>query len=277
MRSVGLVAITALTLGLASNTRGETATAAVPTPSATDHPTPSPPQQPVPYSPQNSYPDPWTQPYSTAPPSGYPSSYAAPWMPPPAAAPPAQPEPRPAGFHTHDGFFLRFVIGPGYLRLASQSSANDLQASGLGLGDGFSIGGSIVENLQLSWDVTLFMGEPSVTGKGRSPGSTGAFFGLMQQGPGLTYFFMPHNIYISGSAGLGLVMLTERRDGQADVDHNMNIGWGATLMGGKEWWTSDNWGLGASGRFTIVQSREKATDSLFLGIGFALYFSATYN
>jgi hypothetical protein len=65
--------------------------------------------------------------------------------------------------------------------------------------------------------------------------------------------------------------------GQADVDHDMNLDWGAALSGGKEWWTSDNWGLGAAGRFVFVQSRESTTDCLYRGYSFSVAFTATYN
>ena len=57
----------------------------------------------------------------------------------------------------------------------------------------------------------------------------------------------------------------------------MNMGWGATVSGGKEWWTSDNWGLGAAGRLTYAQSREETTGCLFRGYSLTVAFSATYN
>ena len=55
------------------------------------------------------------------------------------------------------------------------------------------------------------------------------------------------------------------------------MGWGATVSGGKEWWTSDNWGLGAVGRLIYAQSREETTGYLFRGYSFTVAFSATYN
>jgi hypothetical protein len=168
-------------------------------------------------------------------------------------------------------------MGGGYMKLASASSGYNLQASGGVFGDTISIGGSIRENLQLAWDTTVFMGDANTTGESRVQYSTGAFFGLIHMGPAVSYYFMPDNIYIAGSIGFGSLFLSERREGQVDVDHSMKTGWGATVAGGKEWWTSDNWGLGAAARLTYVQSREETTGCLYRGYSFTVAFSATYN
>jgi hypothetical protein len=188
--------------------------------------------------------------------------------------PPSQPPP---GFHTHDGFFLRFMMGMGYLRVASASAGTDLQAAGATFGDMVSFGWAVRENLVLSLDTSVFMGKPSMGGASRLPGATDAFFGFMQMGPGVTYYFMPHNLFASAGFGMGNIFLTERQEGEPDFDHDMNMGWGATLSGGKEWWTSDNWGLGGAGRLVYVRSKEQATGSLFRAFSVSVAFTATYN
>ena len=210
---------------------------------------------PPPYSPPNHNPSP--------------QSYPNPPLPQPGQTPP--------GFHTHDGFFMRLMYGVGFLKVTSTSSNYDLQASGAAFGDMVSFGLGVRENVVLSLDTTVFMGRPTVRGRMRATDANDAFFVFMQMGPGLTYYLMPHNLFASVGLGLGNISISERREGQADVEHEMDMGWGATLAGGKEWWTSDNWGLGVAGRFVIVQSREKATDCLFRASSFSVAFTATYN
>jgi hypothetical protein len=281
MQTVSFIFITTLTLGMAAEARGEAEKPPVPAPATAESPPAA--SQPVPapaatnsqpaFAPVAPY-DPWRdQPYF--PPNAYPPAQGYPMYSPYPM--PAQPWAPPPGYHTHDGFFLRLMMGAGYMKVASASSGYDLQAAGAVFGDTISLGASIGENLQLAWDTTVFMGDATTGGQSRAQYSTGAFFGLIQMGPAVSYYFMPDNIYIAGSFGLGGVFLSERRDGQAEVDHRMKMGWGATVSGGKEWWTSDNWGLGAVGRLTYAQSREETTGCLFRGYNFTVAFSATYN
>lgn len=220
------------------------------------------------YDPWTGAPVPYSPPYTSLPPQAYPA------YPYPVPTQPGQPPP---GFHSHDGFFMRLMMGAGFLKVTSASSGYDLQASGGAFGDMVSFGWSVRENLVLSVDTSVFMGSPSLRGKSRAPDSKDAFFGFMQMGPGLTYYFMPSNVYASANFGFGNIFISERREGQADLDHDMNMGWGAALAGGKEWWTSDNWGLGVAGRFVYVQSREEVTDCLFRGYSLSVAFTATYN
>jgi hypothetical protein len=95
-------------------------------------------------------------------------------------------------------------------------------------------------------------------------------------GPGVAYFFMPLNLYLSGTLLLQRVTLSESNDsnrGQALTD----VGLAASLMVGKDWWVSDNWGLGVAAQFLLGSARDHYDDSNWTTAAFALMFTATYN
>ena len=94
-------------------------------------------------------------------------------------------------------------------------------------------------------------------------------------GPALTYYFMPANIYLT--LALGMSWLTEDTN-QADA-RDTDVGFGSNLDIGKEWWVSDNWGLGIAARFwfTHLTDTVGGDDFTYDLLGFAVFFSATYN
>ena len=193
------------------------------------------------------------------------------------------------GVEQHDGFFLRLALGfgGGAASLEPTGSA----AAGLGVdlttdisggGGGFSfdIGGAPVDNLIIHLRMSDFiMVDPKVEvaaagASGELNGSFGSsFFGL-----GLTYYFMPVNLYITAALGAG--GLTTDIDGDDEPTRATDAGFGFNFDVGKEWWVSDNWGLGLAGRFVLVNgtSTDDDTDAKtdFGMVAFALLFSATY-
>jgi hypothetical protein len=94
-------------------------------------------------------------------------------------------------------------------------------------------------------------------------------------GPGTTYYFMPYNVFLSGSTGLAW-QIEERPGGQVAG----NTGWFVSLAAGKEWWVgAGNWGLGAALRGTFAAGHVdlagvRSTSRL---MNLCLAFSATYN
>ena len=90
-------------------------------------------------------------------------------------------------------------------------------------------------------------------------------------GPGVTYYFMPANLYVSGSLGLGKFKLT------GDVEGESKSGVAMDLTLGKEWWVGENWGLGLAGGFTYHSLGDKDVSENWAGTSFGLRFSATMN
>ena len=58
-------------------------------------------------------------------------------------------------------------------------------------------------------------------------------------------------------------------------------GIGVNLVGGKEWWVSDNWGLGVAGQLFGARVKDKevvmGSKPTWMLVGFSLAFTATFN
>lgn len=185
----------------------------------------------------------------------------------------------------HDGFFLRLAIGIGGGGLSGNDHAlpgGDVSVRGGGLATDIQIGGALVENLILHADIfqtTLF--NPTVLQDGEELGSgdeVGDAAGVGQDvrmtglGIGITYYFMPINLYLSGSVGLGQAVF----EGDHGDTEGSDLGFGANLMIGKEWWVGSDWGIGAALQLVMVG----ADDEVLGGVGggaLNILFSATYN
>ena len=198
-----------------------------------------------------------------------------------------QNSPVPNGLHQHDGFFLRIVPGFGYSQI-SLSLPDDMVSEqfkgkdafsfsgGLTVANSIQIGGAVSDNVIIFGEsggvivtnpnMNVFDEEVDVTG------DLSILFGGI--GPGITYYFMPANIYISVTilAHIATVRLESAK--LADS----NIGFGFNFMAGKEWWAGEQWGLGISLYFRYgSQSDQDVEDMTISGYSFGALFSATFN
>ncbi len=175
---------------------------------------------------------------------------------------------------THDGFFLRLSGGPGYASPSLDYLDSNLKLSGSSGDLNLAVGGMVSPNLALhgtllSWVVS----NPDVSWGG--PGSV-RFDGDLSMaaiGAGLTYYFMPANIYASGSVGFGSLTL----DAAEGLDGETKDGPVVDLTLGKEWWVGNSWGLGAALAFGYHSFPEKQLTTNWTGGSLALRFSATLN
>lgn len=228
-------------------------------------------------------PEPWaTPPAPGAGPTGGPNTTPPP---PPAARygrfggnpePPIEPgswdpwaNPVPGRFE-HDGFFLRLTLGPGMATVTRP----DYRWSGLALGMGVSIGGSVIENLALHADFhTTLLPNPTERAFGKKH-DFNADIVFESMGIGATYYIMPVNIYVSVSGGIGVLAFED------DFGDSKDTGAGLALGGsiGKEWWVGTDWGLGIAGQVQYVRVRDYVKDQERLnGLSLSILFSATYN
>jgi hypothetical protein len=173
----------------------------------------------------------------------------------------------------HDGFFLRLAGGLGYASSDIDDGQDKYEFTG-GTGDlEIAIGGMVARNLALhgtllGWAIT----DPEIQvndDSGEFPGD----LSLSAVGIGVTYFFMPVNLYLSGTVGFGELTLDVDRLPGADTDTGFVFE--GTL--GKEWWVSDNWGIGLSGAIGFHSMPDDFVDESWQGANFALRFSATFN
>ncbi len=169
----------------------------------------------------------------------------------PGAAPPPPPPPGygppPAAYgadpnaHRHDGFYLRFFLGLGYTSMNLEDA--DLTVSGVGGAFGIAVGYAVSENLiifgELFDDIAV---NPEIKMGGMTLDTEDVNAGVVAIGAGIAYYIQPSNIYVSGTLSWG--QLTVQQDGR-EVGES-DFGPGVSLMVGKEWWVSNNWGLGAA-------------------------------
>lgn len=186
------------------------------------------------------------------------------------AGPAAAGEPR-----THDGFFLRLSAGVGGANTENEFLDSDVEFSG-GSGDGnIAIGAIVAPNLAIHG--TLFgwtIGDPEVDVEGLGSGEVDGDLSMSAFGGGLTYYFMPVNLYLSGSLGAATLSI----DGDDDFEGDSDTGIVGEITLGKEWWVGGSWGLGVAGAFGFHSiPGDDGFDDDWSGNHWAIRFSATLN
>ena len=116
--------------------------------------------------------------------------------------------------------------------------------------------------------------DPKLKFNGNSVKSTVNDNSTSNLGLGLTYYF-PSNIYVTGAVGTAKTQLKSNGD-----TFSSDRGFGVNLMVGKEWWVSENWGLGVAGQFLYTNCPDTPVNGVTPDVkttAFGVLFSATYN
>lgn len=176
---------------------------------------------------------------------------------------------------THDGFFLRLSAGGGgaSTELEDGFLGLDTELSG-GSGDiNIAVGAVIFPNLAIHG--TLFgwaVSDPDVEVEELGSFDGDGNIGMSAWGGGLTYYFMPVNIYLSGSLGAGSIAFETD-----DFDDDSDTGLVGELTLGKEWWVGNSWGLGVAGSYGFHSIPDEEIDENWSGTSWSIRFSATLN
>ena len=178
-----------------------------------------------------------------------------------------------AGSRDHrGGFFLRLSTGLGGANTEFSDPSFAAKFSGASSDANIAIGGCIFNNFALHATLFGFMlPEP----KYELGGLEGVFNGdvsVFSLGAGFTYYLMPSNIYLSGSAGVGSLQLEM---GGGAIESDPGPAFDITL--GKEWWVGSSWGLGVAGTFGYHSIKESDSEYGWSGISLGVRFSATLN
>ncbi len=229
---------------------------------------------PGPAPPPGQLPPPGT--YYPPPPGYYPPPPG--YYPPPSGYYVKPPDP---GRQKHDGTYVRLFLGAGRIAMTESSQGSTLiEANGGGASFGVAVGGALVENLILYGEF-YFMSADSPTLKvlGGPTNASGISLVTGGIGPGIAYYFQAINLYLSATVGVSKVQLQDS-DTQ-DVLASTKWGFGFSTMLGKEFWVSDNWGLGGALQFhwgSIEDSNASITPRPTVNPNaIALVFSSTYN
>ena len=180
----------------------------------------------------------------------------------------------------HDGFMLRLTGGFGYGALTSETRLGELRLDGAAVDFAVDVGGAIVENLNVHgrFAFASVVG-PSVSVDGERLGTDEeASTSMMLLGPGLTYYIMPANVYLTAFGGIAFASisyenrLNERETGTSDV----GIGLGFDL--GWEFWIGRSWAIGPALRFmyiSVPNGGDGPDETTSQGLAVGALFSAT--
>ena len=231
---------------------------------------------------------PSSPPTASAPPPVYPAPEYSPL---PSHDPAPEAPARAPGAEHHDGFYLRLQSGVGYTNMSASTKGTDLSIAGGGGSFGIALGaalnshlivyGTLIDDAALGPTYKITGPSMSATGNGMLVGavSIGGFgrAGVVGVGGGVAYY-LDSNLFFAGSL-LGSRLFVDDSNGNAAARSD----WGFTFEGlfGKEWWVSDNWGLGVAGQMLLgaMKDRPLANESVptWHLAAFSVLFSASYN
>lgn len=185
------------------------------------------------------------------------------------------------GVHEHEGFFLRLGIGVGYTSMSAEEDGDDAEVRGTGGAFLIALGGNISQNLilygELLGDVAI---DPTVEFNGMEFDTENVNAGVFGVGVGLAYY-LPSNVYFSGTLAAAQLSIQADEDGDGDTEEVGETDFGPAFSAqiGKEWWVSDNWGLGLAGQLVFGSMKDSggSDDVTWTTTAFALLFSATYD
>ena len=180
-----------------------------------------------------------------------------------------------AAAETHDGFYLNFQLGAGYGETTLEESGDDdfIMDGTTGV---FRIkaGGAPADNFIIYGVYGAYSIEDPDYEYGSASGTmketTLTYYDL---GVGVCYYFMPINIYISADIASTKGTL-EMYDETADTERGASF----TLSVGKEWWVSDDWGLGVALILSGASMDDEGNSDITVSHSFfGVAFTATYN
>lgn len=182
----------------------------------------------------------------------------------------------------HTGVMVRLALGVGAGAVTEDWRGTDLKSTGGAFMHSVAVGGAVSPNLALGADLFGFnMQEPRQEWAGSAYDTKN--FGIRVSGIGfnVTNYFMPANVYLSGSLGLVKVMRSRWSSSgstQSVTSEESSNGFGLSLMVGKEWMVSREWGLGVAGQFVGASTKktENGIDVDASSSALGVLFSATY-
>lgn len=177
--------------------------------------------------------------------------------------------------YVHDGFYMNFKAGLGYMDLQSDKtdySYVDLK-SPLSQSLAFKLGGAVNPHLAIVGTMSLSVatGEVKTRNVYYSDKSDAMLLSLIL-GPGIVFYPVQggvmDNFFIGATFGLGICGIDldgaylswDGEDGR--TSSNTATGFGVSLEIGKEWWVGNNWSLGVDLVYTYVSGDDVDYDGL---------------
>lgn len=176
--------------------------------------------------------------------------------------------------YVHDGFYMNFKAGLGYMDLESDKtdySYVDLK-SPVSQSLAFKLGGAVNPHLAIvgAMSLSVAAGEVKTRNAYYSDKSDATLLSLIL-GPGVVFYPVQggvlDNFFIGATFGLGICGI-ELDDAYLSWDYNDRTssntatGFGVSLEIGKEWWVGDNWSLGVDLVYSYVSGGDVDYDGL---------------
>ena len=148
--------------------------------------------------------------------------------------------------YRHEGFFLRFEVGPGY----ADARLGDLEAHGLGYQLGIAVGAAVVENLIVMVSANELIARNVGTNRDAAFeslfGDVRIDLGVREATLGAGYYLMPANVFAGAHVGLGFAQINAN-----GIESDIGPSLGLDLT--KEWWVGAAWGLGIALRLVWMK------------------------
>jgi len=174
----------------------------------------------------------------------------------------------------HEEFYLHLDLGGGGMNTSATQGGTELEFSG-GAGQ-FSIaaGYNVVPNFIIAGQLWgLSASSPDFKINGTKVPTTDITLGLSAVGVNFTYYFMPIGIYLSATPSIATATLES-----GGVEFETDSGFAIRLAAGKEWWVSDNWGIGLNVQYAHSSNDDQGTNPpTWETDWFGVAFSATYD
>jgi hypothetical protein len=151
----------------------------------------------------------------------------------------------------HDGFYFNFQIGPGFGKYSIDTPEPIDTAKAYFMTD-WQLGYAVVDNLIIYFDFGLSaMSGGKVKPDKYQYQDTPLILWTMMPGIGVRYYFMPGNYFLSAAISRYSNFTNDDIGSYNSASSNMSQyhivdGIGTTVSFGKEWWVSENWGIGFS-------------------------------
>ncbi len=233
------------------------------------------------YAPPPGYP-PGTYPPGYPPPGSYPYPYPYAYPYPTAYPPPAPPPASAPGARAHDGGYIRLQLGGGWSGLTGTAGSQTVSYDGGGAAFSAAFGYSFTQHLVVYGEFFIAGPETAslkMNGMSIDTGGSTLSDDVSGLGLGAAYYFGP-NAFAAASL---LDATVEIMDASENTLATSNRGVGLELLFGKEWWVSDNWGLGVCAQAIFASMKGKDSDPILNQVpswnvtALSLLFSATYN
>lgn len=175
----------------------------------------------------------------------------------------------------HLGVQLRTLLGVAVLHAQQQVGSEQTEIDGIGPAFEFALGAMVGEQLALNLDIVLAHSPAAEYGV-----LDETVFTALHAGAGITYWFMPANLFVAFSLGAARSSVEGEpvRIGiEVPASDPSEVGLGGHLVLGKQFWLTRRFGLGAAVSLlsSIAPNPIGGEDSARLVLGAALALSAT--